>query len=449
MKLLLVMADAKIHCLRIGTYTRSFREAPLTLTTLAALVPDGLNADIVLVDESVERVNFDKFLDVDLVGISALTGTAVRAYEIADYFRKRAVPVVFGGIHVSIYPEEAADHADAVVTGFAEETWPRLLLDFNNGRLKERYDSTNEGKIEGMPVAKRDLQRKHRYMMPNTVMATRGCTHSCDFCSVPVMCKGYYKRPVEDVVNEIETLKGKRFAFNDVSIAEDPDYAKALFKALIPLKKIWGGLATINIAKDLKMIELLRKSGCKYLLIGFESFSQNALKSIHKGFNRVDDYSDAIKKLHDAGIIIQGCFVFGFDHDDRSVFEMTVDKVNELKIDIPRYAVYTPYPETILFKRLKKEGRILTKDWSMYDTQHVVFRPALMSPEELYNGFRWAFRETFKVSSIVQRTFRSSMEFPITFIGNLAYKIYIKRLYRERIPQFIDRPAAHGEPVIP
>ena len=436
MKLLLIMADANIHVLRIGSYTRSFREAPLTLTSLAALVPDELKADITLIDESVEQIDFEEFHDVDLVGISVLTGTAVRAYEIADKFRSLSIPVVLGGVHVSIYPDEAARHADTVIVGFAEASWPQCLSDFQNGHLKKRYVSANEGEIENLPNARRDLQRNFRYMMPNTVMATRGCSHRCDFCSVPVVCKGVYQRPVEDIINEIRTLKGKRICFNDVNIADDPDYAKALFEALIPLKKTWGGLATISVTRDREMMELLKRSGCKYLLIGFESFSQNTLKNIRKGFNKVREYAQAMKSMHEAGIIVQGCFVFGFDNDDKSVFKMTVEKVAELKIDIPRYAVYTPYPETDLFKRLEKEGRILTKDWNKYDTQHVVFQPVQMSPQELYNGFRRAFRETFKISSIARRTLRSSLDFPITFVGNLAYKLYIKRLYKEPSPAF-------------
>lgn len=434
------MPNANIHALRIGKYTCSFREAPLSLTTLAALIPPELNCTVKIIDESVEDINFSEISKFDLVGISVITGTSIRAYEIADRIRKLQVPVVLGGIHVSIFPGEAKKHADSIVIGYAEKIWSQVLYDFKNNRLKEKYNSKTQYEIKKLPHARRELQRKFRYMMPNTVMASRGCMHTCDFCTIPVVSKGYHTRPIEDIIAEIRTLKGKRFAFNDVSINEDLNYTKTLLRALIPLKKHWGGLATIKITKDPEAMKLLEQSGCKYLLIGFESFSQNTLTNIYKGFNKVSDYKEAMKKFHDAGIMIQGCFVFGFDQDDKTIFEETVEQVNRLKIDIPRYAIYTPYPKTKLFNRLEEEGRILTYDWSKYDTQHVVYKPMKMTPVELYDGFRWAFRETFKVNSITKRTLRSNRNFPITFIGNLAYKLYIKRLYQEPLPSFSIKP---------
>ena len=198
---------------------------------------------------------------------------------------------------------------------------------------------------------------------------------------------------------------------------------------MIPLKKKWGGLGTFQVHKDGQMIALLSKSGCTYLLVGFESISQNALRHISKGFNRASQYAVGMQKFHDHGILIQGCFVFGFDNDTPSVFDKTVEQVNDLKIDIPRYAIYTPYPGTPLFNRLKRENRILSYDWRLYDTQHVVFRPKRMSPGALYEGFRRAYRETFKINSIISRSIRSKLDFPITFTGNLAYKLYIRKLY--------------------
>jgi radical SAM superfamily enzyme YgiQ (UPF0313 family) len=429
MKLLLIMADARIHRLKIGPFACSFREAPLTLTTLAAMIPKELNIETELLDESVQRIDFVKYHDFDLVGISAITGTSLRAYDIADYFRSKSIPVVMGGVHVTIFPDEAQKHADFIIAGFAEKTWPEFLKDFKEKKAKKRYVSAiDKMYLEDIPIPRRDLQKKFGYMMPNTVMATRGCKNSCDFCTVPVICKGYHKRPIPDIIRDIRTIKAKRFTFNDVSITEDPEYAKALFKEMIPLKKNWGGLSTFHVSKDKEMMELLEKSGCKYLLTGIESVSQKTLRNIYKGFNKVDEYEEGMKKFHDAGILIQGCFIFGFDHDRDSVFEETVEQVNRLKVDIPRFAIYTPYPGTILFKRLEKEKRILTYDWSMYDTQHVVYRPEHMSQRRLYEGFRWAYKETFKLRSIFERTLRAGKDFPITFLGNLAYKLYVKKL---------------------
>ena len=427
------MANGNIHALRIGSFTKSFREAPLTMTTLAGLVPAELNAHIHIHDENVEKLDPPKYLNYDLIAISAMTGTAVRAYEIADYYRRHGKTVVLGGIHVSIYPEEAKEHADCIVVGYAEKIWPMLLRDFVQKKMKARYDCPDESELENLPHARRDLQNSLRYVMPNTIMATRGCPHVCDFCTIPVVSKKYSKRPVNEIAAEVATLKGKRFAINDVSLIEDREWSIALFKQLAPLKKVWGGLCVFKIYKDKELMHWLKKSGCKYMLVGFESLSQHALKTIYKGFNQVEDYQEGMKVFHDHGIAIQGCFVFGFDHDTQNVFAETVEQVNKLKIDIPRYSIYTPYPETALFKRLVNENRVLTKDWSLYDTQHVVIRPANMTPEKLHEGFRWAYQETFKFLSISKRTIQANLDWPITFVGNLAYNIYVKRLYSTEV----------------
>jgi radical SAM superfamily enzyme YgiQ (UPF0313 family) len=434
LKILLAMADGRIHKLKLGPLNISFREAPLTATTLAALVPPEIDARITIADESVQKIPFHK--DFDLVGISCLTGTSTRAYQVADRFRAKNIPVVLGGPHVTLRPQEAAQHADAVVTGFAEQTWPQLLRDFVNNRMKPVYESSAVD-LRNLPRPRRDLQKKLGYMVPNTVFATRGCKSICDFCTVPAARYGWYKRPIPDVIEEIRQIKRKRFVFNDVNIAEEPEYAKELFKALIPLKKMWGGLASTRILEEDELIELMYKSGCVYLLIGFESFNDNSLSSIHKSFNKSEKYRELIEKLHAFKIVVMGCFIFGFDDDDKDVFKNTVGLVDELKIDIPRYAVYTPYPDTLAFKKLEQEGRILHHRWEYYDTQHVVFVPRQMSPGELDDGFKWAYKQTFSLRSNLARTRGTGKNFPITFLGNLAYKIYIKRLFSEecRFPE--------------
>lgn len=429
LRILLVMPDGRIHKLKLGPLNISFREAPLTATTLAALVPPEIDAVIRIADESVQGIPFHK--DFDIVGISCLTGTAPRAYEIAARFRAKKAAVVLGGVHVTLRPGEAARHADAIVTGFAEETWGQLLRDFVNGRMKPVYKSGTTG-LEAMPLPRRDLQKRFGYMVPNTVFATRGCRSVCDFCSVPAAGYGWHKRPVGEVIEEIRQIKRKRFVFDDVNLTDDPEYAKELFKALIPLKKAWGGLASTRILEDDELLELIHKSGCVYLLIGFESFSADSLTSIHKSFNKVEKYRELVRKLHELNIIVMGCFIFGFDHDDKHVFADTVDLVNELKMDIPRYAVFTPYPDTPAFKRFEAEGRLLHHKWEYYDTQHVVFVPNHMSPAELDDGFKWAFKRSFGLRSNLARTMDSGKNFPITFLGNLAYNIYIKRLFSDR-----------------
>lgn len=269
-------------------------------------------------------------------------------------------------------------------------------------------------------------------MVPNSIQATRGCKKTCDFCTVSAVWPKYLKRPVADVIRDIRATKGKYLAFNDVSIAEDPEYAKELFTAMIPLGRKWGGLATVNIINDPELLRLMKASGCSYLLFGFESDSQTTLKDIRKGFNKPVNYEEVIRTMHGMHISVQGCFVFGFDHDTQEVFQRTVDRVNELKIDIPRYSLYTPYPGTELFKRLQKEGRILSYNWNDYDTMHVVIQPALMTAAELYDGFKRVYRETFKLSSIVRRMRGLSANSAINFIGNLTYRIFVNRLDNEQ-----------------
>ena len=432
MKVLLIMADAQMHKFYLGSHVRSAREAPLSLTTLAAMTPGRDDIEYTLIDESVDRVPMD--FPADLVGISILTGTARRGYALADHYRSRGIPVVFGGAHATLMPEEAKQFADSVVVGMGEKTWPDLIKDFEAGQLKPEYrEPPAEGDwAPGIPTPRWDLQRKSGYMMPYTIHATRGCVHNCDFCSVKGIWRKFQRRPVADVIRDMAAVPAGRFVLNDVSPFDDIEYAKELLTAMIPLGKKWGGLATSRITDDPELYELLQRSGCTYLLIGFESINQRALKQIAKGFNKATDYKTLMDRLHKAHIVVQGCFVFGFDSDQNDVFAKTVAEVQELKIDIPRYSMYTPYPASPLFQRLQAEGRILSYDWADYDTMHVVIRPAQMSPAELYEGFRWAYKETFKLWNILERTIATGINFPITFMGNLTYRLFVKRLQRAR-----------------
>jgi len=427
-RILLILPDGKIHKLKLPFIDISFREAPLTATMLAALTPAHIPAHITIADESVDRIPFNR--PFDLVGISCLTGTSIRAYEIADQFRQSNITVILGGVHATLMPEEAAKHADAVVIGDGDLSWGQLLEDFSNNRLKPVYKS-KDTLVDNLPIPRRDLQKRFGYAIPNTVSATQGCRKICDFCTVPALKKGWHTRPINQVLTDIKSIKAKRFVFNDVNLTEDTLYAKTLLRELIPLKKKWGGLATSAILDDEELLELFRESGCSYLLIGFESFNRKSLSSINKQFNHVTRYKELVERLHAMHIIVHGCFIFGFDDDDKHVFQNTVDMVNELKIDIPRYALYTPYPGTRAFNRLDAENRLLHKDWQFYDTQHVVFKPAAMSPQELDKGFKWAFRKTYSMGSSMRRTLRMDPNTPIAFLGNLAYKLYIRRLERE------------------
>lgn len=434
MKIALIMPHGNIHR-KGGIFGRSLRYAPLTLTTLAAEVPPELNAEIKIIDEGVETLHLDQ-IDADIVGITCITGTSHRAYEVADALRARGRTVVLGGVHPTLVPSEAQLHADVIVTGYADETWPQLLRDFSQGRLQPRYDQSPNFQFRNIPTPRRDLLHQHRYITMNTVQATRGCPWKCSFCVVPVAWPQYLHRPIPEVIREIEALEGNQFLFLDLSPIEDAAYIKQLYRELIPLRKTWGGLATMAIAKDDEMLRLASQSGCRGLLLGIESLSPETIRRMGKvNLNDPQQYIEAIRKLHDHGIAINGCFVIGLDGDDETVFERTVEFVNRAAIDLPRFSVPTPFPSTALYHRLKKQGRLLHEDWRYYDAQHVVFQPEAMSPKRLQEGLLWTWRNAYSLPSIAHRmstsaAARSSMLLRL-LPANLAY-----RIFAEFLPKF-------------
>lgn len=431
MKIQLLSPAGGLHRRRGGIFKTSLRYAPLTLTTLAALVPQELEAEVTIQDEGAGPLKLD--FQADLVGISAITGTSLRSYQIADRLRAAGHTVVLGGVHPTLLPEEAARHADAVVVGYAEDCWPRLLRDFAAGRLRPRYRMSGRPTLDGLPVARRDLLRRRRYATVNAVEAVRGCPHQCTFCAVPAAWPGVYvKRPVEEVVAEIATLEGKNVLFVDLSPTEDVHYAKALYRAMIPLGKRWVGLATVRIAQDRELLRLAARSGCRGLLIGFEAVSQETLDESNKSFHSAVDYADVVKRLHDHGIGIQGCFVFGFDNDDPGVFERTVEFVDKVKIDLPRYAAVTPFPGTALYRKLRSQGRLLHTNWDLYDVEHVVFRPRQMSPEQLQEGLDWSWRQSYGWRSILGRMTAADWSgLPLWISLNLGYRYFARHLRRK------------------
>jgi radical SAM superfamily enzyme YgiQ (UPF0313 family) len=445
MKIQLIQPAGEIHRNRTGIFKRSLRYAPLTLTTLAALVPEELNAEVTIQDEGVQPLDLD--FDADLVGLSAITGTALRTYDIADTLRARGHTVVLGGVHPTLLPDEAARHADAVVTGYAEQAWPQLLQDFRNGRLQPRYASPT-GREFRIPRPRRELLERKRYVTTNSIEATRGCPHRCDFCAVPAAWGGVYAhRPIPDVIAELESFERKHAVFIDLSPVEDVRYAKELYRAMIPLNMQWLGLATTRIAEDAELLDLAARSGCRGLLIGFEAVDQPTLDGMQKHFHHARDYADVVRKLHDRGIAIQGCFVFGFDTDDESVFERTVEFVDRVKMDLPRYAVMTPFPGTAAYRRLEAEGRLLHRNWSLYDVEHVVFQPKQMSPERLQEGLQWAWQQSYSWRSMAHRVLGSRCLLGLSVSLNIGYRYFARHL-PERTGTIYRDPAVAGRPAM-
>ena len=310
---------------------------------LAGLTDDDW--DITIIDENTQRIDFD--ILPDLVGVSLMTPLAPRGYAIADEYRRRNIPVVLGGIHPTMMPDEAAMHADAVVTGEAEATWTEVLADARTGTLKPRYHAEGFPPLAGMQTPRRDLLNRKSYFFINTVQTTRGCPFDCEFCSVTAFYgRTYRTRPVQDIVREIEQMDGSHLFFVDDNIVGKPDVAKELFQALKPLKKKWFSQASLSIVKDQSLLKLARESGCGGLFVGFESLSQETLKSYGKSVNRAGEYRDAINRLHDHGIGIQGSFIFGADQDDTSVFSDVLRFVEKTHIEAAIFSVLTPFPGT-------------------------------------------------------------------------------------------------------
>ncbi len=429
MRITLISPKGPLYRHRGGIFGRSLRYAPLTLTTLAALVPAELDAEIVIIDEGVAELT--PGLETDLVGMTLITGTANRGYELAAEFRSRGIPVVLGGPHVTLVPEDAAPHCDAVVVGYAEESWPALLRDFAVGRLGSRYDQRPDLSLAGMPRPRRDLLPPKGYLTDAVFEATRACVHGCEFCVVPsAWGRTPLKKPVAEVVEDIRRHGSRRIIFVDLNLIADPGYAALLFEALIPLDLTWFGLSTTRLVTDEALLRLAARSGCRGLLMGLESMDRENLGEIRKGWGWSGSCEELVQKLHKHRIGLQACFVFGLDHDTVDTFEETARMAVEAGIDLPRFAVVTPFPGTPLYRRLESEGRIFTRDWDLYDGQHVVFHPARMGIEDLARGTEMAWKIAYSFSGIARRLLRTAAPLPVALLANAGYRFYANNLSR-------------------
>ena len=430
MKIALISPKGPLYRHRGGIFKRNLRYAPLTLSTLASLIPAELAAEVHIVDEGIQDVEVEA-IDADLVGMTVITGTAFRAYELADRLRARGIPVVLGGPHVTLIPDDAAPHADAVVVGYAEETWPELLRDFAAGRMRPRYVQSPFLKLENLPFPRRDMMQKGSYLTTHVFEATRGCVHSCEFCVVPAAWGlRPFQKPVEDVVADIRQHWARKIIFIDLNLIADKDYAARLFEGLIPLGVEWFGLSTTLLAKDRPLLELAARSGCSGLLMGFESITPENLRQSRKGFNSPDDYRALVDDLHRHRITLMACFTFGMDFDTPDIFLKTARFAVDAHIDLPRFAIVTPFPGTALYQRLDGEGRILTKNWELYDAQHVVFQPKQMTVDQLHAGHEAAWKSAYSLGAITRRILGSRIQIPISVIANLGYRHYAHHLHQ-------------------
>jgi radical SAM superfamily enzyme YgiQ (UPF0313 family) len=404
--------------LRRGTRIKHFMVPPHSLQILSALTPAGHR--VAIVDEYHRLADPD--LKADLIGISVWTASSSRAYELADHYRQRGIPVVLGGPHVTVCPQEALAHADAIVVDEAEAVWAQVVRDAENGQLRPVY----QGKmlhLDETPAPDWSPFHPNDYVIQVALSTTRGCARRCDFCYESCRPKpNFRQRSLEKVLHEIDARPAPVVSFLDNDITVNKHFARELFTALIPRKRRWLGMTSIEVADDEGMLDLMAESGCRTLFVGFESIVPESLSEVHKYCNRVEDYVRNVRRIHNRGIMVNGSFVFGFDHDDEGTFDRTVAFGMEARLETATFTVLTPYPGTALHRRLHAEGRIFDLDWSHYDTTRCVFQPAQMTPQELEAGYYYAYEQFYSWSSILRRCRYGEPGFAQRVFLNVAYK---------------------------
>ena len=390
---------------------------PLGLATLAGYLDPDDRAEIV--DEHVQRLRLDD--EPDVVVIQVYITSAYRAYTIADHYRSKGVFVALGGLHVTALPDEAAEHADAVFLGPGEDTWPQFLADFRAETPQPRYQSTMRT-LAALPPVRRDLIDRSRYLVPNSIVVSRGCPHHCDFCYKDAFFGGgrsFYTQAVDAALAEIDRLPGRHLYFLDDHLFGNPQFAGHLFDEMRGMQRLFQGAATVRSILDTDLVERAATAGLRSLFVGFETLADGNLREHDKLQNLGRDYGAAIRRLHDHGVMVNGSFVFGMDEDGPDVFERTVEWAIGQGIETATFHILTPYPGTALHARMQRAGRLLHTDWSRYDTRHAVFRPAAMTPRHLEDGYQRAYRDFYRWGSI----FRSAAT-KNSFTGSLRHAAY-------------------------
>jgi len=370
---------------------------PLGLAALAAYLPDD---EVVIQDEHVETLDLDD--EPDLVVIQVYITSAYRSYQLADHYRHKGAYVCLGGLHVTSLPDEAAPHADTIFLGPGEDTWPAFLKDYRDNAPKKVYTSLVRTLAEA-PLPRRDLIRRNLYLVPNSIVVSRGCPHHCDFCYKDAFFEGgksFYTLHVDRALAEIESLPGKHLYFLDDHLFGDARFATALFDGMRGMGRLWQAAGTVKSVLAPHLLEKAVESGLRSLFVGFETLSSSNLAAQHKIQNLDRDYNAAIRRLHGLGVMVNGSFVFGMDDDDKTVFDRTVEWAVHQGIETATFHILTPYPATALHRRIAAEGRILHDDWDLYDTRHTVFRPARMSPQALEAGYWHAYQQFYRWENI-------------------------------------------------
>ena len=374
---------------------------PLGLATLAGYL--DADDEVQVIDEHVETLNVDPGWP-DLVVIQVYITSARRSYQLADTYRAAGVRVVLGGLHVTSLPEEAARHADTIFLGPGEDTWPAFLADLRAGRPQARYAST-ERTLVSIPPVRRDVIKRHLYLVPNSIVVSRGCPHHCDFCYKDAFFSGgksFYTQLVDDALAEIDRLPGKHLYFLDDHLFGNRRFAEALFDGMRGMGRVWQAAGTVDTVLKPGLLEKASAAGLRSLFVGFESVNSASIAEQHKRQNINRDYGDVVRRLHGHGVMANASFVFGMDDDNPDVFARTVEWAVTHGIETATFHIMTPYPGTKLYDRMRAAGRIVHSDWDLYDTRHVVYRPARMSAEQLESGYWRAYRDFYSWRNITR-----------------------------------------------
>jgi radical SAM superfamily enzyme YgiQ (UPF0313 family) len=373
---------------------------PLGLATLAAYLSS--DDEVSITDEHVEQLKLDD--EPDLVVIQVYITSAYRSYRIADHYRRRGAFVVLGGLHVTSLPDEAGEHADTIFLGPGEDTWPQFLRDYRAGNPARRYQSQTRT-LADLPPIRRDLIKRHLYLVPNSIVVSRGCPYVCDFCYKEAFFKGgrsFYTQTVDSALAEIERLPGRHLYFLDDHLFGNTHFASALFDGMSGMGRLWQAAGTVNSVLQPHLMEKAVNCGLRSLFIGFETTNISNLRRQRKTQNLHSDYGEAVRRLHDLGVMVNGSFVFGMDDDDETVFDRTVEWAISQSIETSTFHILTPYPGTALYARMQQEQRILHRNWDLYDTRHTVFQPKLLTPAQLESGYWKAYKDFYRWGSIVR-----------------------------------------------
>ena len=360
----------------------------------------------------------------EVVGITVHLTFARRAFELADWYRKRGSKVILGGLHVLSCPEECAPHADALALGDGVQLWPQVLRDVEADRLRARYTATYESDYSEDPAPRRSILPRHSFLTTTSLIATRGCHNRCGFCYLATdgLRMPYRVRDPRQVAAEFAADRQPYAVFVDNNLGSRRDYLHSLCSALRPLNKIWSAAVSIDVTDDPSLIRNMALAGCTGVFIGFESLTDDNLSEAHKKTPKTSDYARRVKMLHDCGIQVNGSFVLGFDHDRKDVFARTAEWVEENRLECATFHILTPYPATPLFRQMESEKRLLHRDWTLYDTAHAVFQPRHMAPEELEQGYAWIYDRLFSHSSIWRRRPQDWSAVPLYLGMSYLYK---------------------------